>query len=74
MATKRLDNNDELFAHIFVGAITASAAATVLAVPFYGFGPVLAYSAAVLVLGVSARMIEDALKNEQPSDKHKRIK
>lgn len=73
MATKGANNN-EVFAHVFVGAITATAAAAVLSVPFYGFGPVLAYSAGVLAAGVTVRMLSDMLKENQSRDEHKRNK
>ena len=61
----RRENNNEALAYAIVGTLTAIGAATVLCIPFVGFGPVISYSAGVLVLGAGLRMLDEMLKQNQ---------
>lgn len=72
MASRGNDNNEAL-AYAIVGTVTTLAAATVLCIPYYGFGPVLSYSAGVLALGAGLRVLGQMFKQDQrkPPDEHK---
>lgn len=65
-------NNNDKVAHTLVAGMYAVAGAVTLSVPFFGFGPMLTFCAAVLAASVVVRVVDEHLSSNKIHAKPKK--